>query len=340
MAVCLVLASRLLELLHGGQSARLLSGDLQVELFGSCESESVSCLADMLWEWLLLQREGGKERESEEAALGEGRFVTWHTDTTICICSGHLQLNCVSLPRSSLHTDTHAHMQTDKIIRLPAHCNRPSKQKDWHTSIITFPVLFLFYFFIPGFQWFTYITKPTCYYWERFWNPSMLSDLRQEKRKRELNYKMANCSWTRFFFKKACVFHLPPLVLYLYPDGLEFGGWWRGLLFCHWLKAVNLINKKIQTKKKQTQKLAARIHIWRKEACTHTNTHTCTGHADTTHQKAAHFLFFLFRYGDGEREGNEAAGTINQANAILSKANFKAVAIHSRFLFSQGFLTE
>lgn len=33
---------------------------------------------------------------------------------------------------------------------------------------------------------------------------------------------------------------LPPAVLYLNPDGLEFGSR-TGLLFWHWLNAVNLI---------------------------------------------------------------------------------------------------
>lgn len=77
---------------------------------------------------------------------------------------------------------------------------------------------------------------------------------------------------------KACAFHLPPLVLYLYPDGLEFGGWWRRLLFCHWLKAVNLIEQE-KYRQKQTQELAAGIHISRPGVL-----HTHTEHADTTHQ--------------------------------------------------------
>lgn len=78
---------------------------------------------------------------------------------------------------------------------------------------------------------------------------------------------------------KACVFHLPPLVLYLYPDGLEFGGWWRRLLFCHWLKAVNLIKQKKKYRQKQTQELAAGIHISRPGALQHTNS-MLTPHAN------------------------------------------------------------
>lgn len=93
---------------------------------------------------------------------------------------------------------------------------------------------------------------------------------------------MGEAQFKRKETAKACVFHLPPLVLYLYPDGLEFGGWRRRLLFCHWLKAVNLIKQK-KYRQKQTQELAAGIHISRPGVL-----HTHTQHADITRQLEGH----------------------------------------------------
>lgn len=148
-------------------------------------------------------------------------------------------------------------------------------------------------------QWFSYMTKPLCFgestcCWERVWGiTTTQAVIWNRKKETKLQIERLQTAW--FFFplkKKPCVFHLPPLVLYLYPDGLEFGGWWRELLFCHWLKAVNLINKKIQTKKTKTQKLAARIHIRREEACMHTNTQRVI--MQTPHTKRQQKFFCLF----------------------------------------------
>lgn len=71
--------------------------------------------------------------------------------------------------------------------------------------------------------------------------------------------------------KKACAFHLPPLVLYLYPDGLEFGDCRRRLLFCHWLKAVNLIKQKHKQKKTDTNLLLEFTLLNRRELHAHTH---------------------------------------------------------------------
>lgn len=88
--------------------------------------------------------------------------------------------------------------------------------------------------------------------------------------------------------------HLPPLVLYLYPDGLEFGGWWRRLLFCHWLKAVNLIEQKNTDKNRQKNLWLEPRSVDRPGVCTHRACwHHTGGLAKDGHEAAAQLCSHL-----------------------------------------------
>lgn len=79
----------------------LLSDDLQLELLGSCVSESVSCLEDILREWLFLER-------SNPNILNSRTQPVWLHTLTIGINKRHLFIMPAVEPSLHFfHTQTH-----------------------------------------------------------------------------------------------------------------------------------------------------------------------------------------------------------------------------------------